>query len=169
MLHSNSAHNLFRVCSNTTCIHFQPIIHTDPYTSMTFSGKQLPGYQETILWNLIPAPRNHILENRNQINPSFKVFKKNKIDICQTKQTIGPQVQFQVQSTRVTECSFRLEHYKPGLQRLVKMHWLVRSGQVFFHFGFFSKCIRFCRVLQSLERQANINFIFLKTFNEGLI
>ena len=82
MLHSNSAHNLFKVCSNTTCIYFQLILHIDPYTSMKFSGKQLHGSQETYPWHLIPAPRNHILEKGNQINPSYKVFKKNKIEIC---------------------------------------------------------------------------------------
>ena len=82
MLHSNSAHNLFRVCSNTTCIYFKLILHTDPYTSMTFSGKQLPGSQETFPWHLIPAPRNHILEKGNQINPSFKVLKKIKLTVA---------------------------------------------------------------------------------------
>ena len=60
MLHSNSAHNLFKVCSNTTCIYFQLILHTDPYTSRTFYGKQLLGCQETFRWDLIPGPKNHI-------------------------------------------------------------------------------------------------------------
>ena len=61
--------NLFKVCSSMTCIDFQLILHTDPYTSMTFSGKRLPGSLETFPWHLILAPRNHILEKGNQINP----------------------------------------------------------------------------------------------------
>ena len=79
MLHSNSAHNLFKVRSNTTCIYFQLILHMDPYTSRTFSGKRLPGSQETFLWHLILAPRNYILEKGNQLDLFFRVFPKIKL------------------------------------------------------------------------------------------
>ena len=76
----------------------------DPYTSNTFSGKWLPGSQETFPWHLIPAPRNYILKNRNQIDLFFRDFPKKQIDM-----------QFEVQSTRDTESTFRLEHSMPWL------------------------------------------------------
>ena len=41
-----------------------------------FSEKQLHGSRETLLWHLIPAPRNHILGKGNQIDSLFSVFQK---------------------------------------------------------------------------------------------
>ena len=46
---------------------------------MTFSGKRLPGSQETLPWHLIQAPRNQIMEKGNQIDLLFKVFQKMKL------------------------------------------------------------------------------------------
>ena len=56
---------------------------------MTFSGKRLPGSQETFPWHLILAPRNYILVKGNQLD-LFRVFPKIKLIFAwSSRQTIG--------------------------------------------------------------------------------
>ena len=45
----------------------------------SITGKWLPGFQETLPWHLILAPRSHILEKGDQIHPLFRVFQNMRL------------------------------------------------------------------------------------------